>query len=202
MRRTLPSRYRYCEGSIEMRTKNAKRAEIALAENDRNHPSSGIFFFKVSDARRSFVFAKSVAENEKIALSFLAKKSPWVERENKEIMPDGPRLPLKRNSLPRHWILHQRNADVFALLRALFSLSHFLRATYSLFISIQPIISSASLLLPFPSPKPESDSFPLALFTLAARSRRSISTFRYPLASPDVAHLSLVNVAVTRKGRS
>lgn len=81
-----------------------------------------------------------------------------------------------------------------------FSPSLFLQGTYSLFISIQPIISSA-----FPSPAipiPETGIGFLSTRIVHPRCayRRSISTFRYPLGSPtSPVHLSLVKVAVGNK---
>lgn len=74
-----------------------------------------------------------------------------------------------------------------------------------LYIHCSSLFSPSSSLHPllpsFPSPKPESDSFPLALFTPAALTSLGFHV-SVSIRFSNVAHLSLVNVAVTRKGRS
>lgn len=118
-KRTLPGRYHGV--SIEIRIKKKppwKRGRNCEAKKDCDPLPLNSLFSKLA-THVGLLFSRR--ERPRTGKSSSLEKSPWIERENKEIMPDGPRLPLKGSSPPRQWILHQRNADVFALLRALIS---------------------------------------------------------------------------------
>lgn len=180
---------------IKKATQKGRKSQSDVSGEGLRRSLFGVPFFKVSDARRYandlLSLSRSGWERGNRPLLPLTWKNPWVKRESKEIMPDGPRLPLEGSSLPRHWILHQRNADVFAPLRALFSLSPG-------YIFIVHLYSAHHLLcIPFfcRSHSQNRNRIPFRSHcSPPLRSRRSISTFRYPLGSPTspIPHLSML----------